>query len=991
MSSPKNAPSRPLNPDERQREAIEHLHGPMLVLAGAGTGKTTVLTRRIARLIEEGHARPDEILALTYTDNAAAEMRDRVKAELGHTDISALQASTFHAYCNNLLIRTGKKFGVLDDKDLWIFLRKRIRDLRLNYFVRAANVSQFLEDLLNFMRRCHDELVAPEKYAGYVQRLERGELPIPRVTRSKDCANIGEEEVLERCREIARVFTTVEHMLAEQNLGTFGHMMTKAYGLLQQDSGLLARERRHARFILIDEFQDANFAQVKILELLAGDQRNVFAVGDPDQSIYQFRGASSEAFGLFRRHFHGAKLLVLGKNRRSITPILKCAFALIQKNPPVFPPGDAVSYKRTPLVSARDEAADGEVPTNGGASLPRAPVSAVTWRDRALEASDVVTSIRQKQRQLRCEWKDFAVLYRNHLNRDDVVKELAIRGIPFAIENMDVLDTPQVRDLLACLGAVVSPSDGASVFRVAALPQFSIDPEKLRSAMRSAAKESTLASILPQIPNGPMVLQSLEDARQEIQRLKVKSRAALQILVDRFFLDRGSPLLNAVLEFVTAWEKKPVTATGEIGELLEYLEYFREARGVIPMTSQEENAVRLMTAHGVKGLEFNHVYIIRANSNSFPCAYHEPLVEFPPELRDPDSMALEEGKALHEQEERRLFYVAITRARDSLTIYAKQGTGKDATPAGFLRDLLKDASVKSYLVRRDAKPFQVDLFAGEELATISPSKTAAWLELAPCTDLNAKLSATAVEAYEVCPLQFKLEREWRIPREVPAAMQYGAAMHRVLRTYYDAVRFARTISDDEVIQLFLDDLAGARLEDQYQYELYQKQGIGQLRDFLSLARQAAQPQVLNTEQWFSIHIGEATVNGRVDRMDQTSPGRVAIVDYKTGKPRSQEDADESLQLSIYALAAEKTWGVTADRLMFYNLEDNSSVYTTRSERQLEEARTKVEDVAQKIAAGKFPAKTGFHCSMCPYRNLCPATEKQLYMVQPVKKAVGRAN
>ena len=161
------------------------------------------------------------------------------------------------------------------------------------------------------------------------------------------------------------------------------------------------------------------------------------------------------------------------------------------------------------------------------------------------------------------------------------------------VENMDVLDTPQVRDLLACLGAVVSPSDGASLFRVAALPQFSIDPEKLRSGMRSAAKESTLASILPQIPNGSMVLQSLEGARQEIQRLKAKSRAALQVLIDRFFLDRSSPLLKAVLEFVAAWEKKPVTTTGEIGELLEYLEYFREARGIVPMTTQEENAVRI--------------------------------------------------------------------------------------------------------------------------------------------------------------------------------------------------------------------------------------------------------------------------------------------------------------------------------------------------------------------------------------------------------------
>jgi superfamily I DNA/RNA helicase len=260
---------RPFQPDEHQRQAIEHVHGPMLVVAGAGTGKTTVLIRRIVRLIRENHARADSILALTYTDNAAAEMRERIAAEL-HATSSRLQVSTFHAYCNNLLIRNGKQFGVLDDKDLWIFLRRRIRELRLNYFVRAANVTKFLDDLLDFIRRCHDELVGPDKYAEYVRRLERGELPIPRVCKSKDVDSLTDDEVLGRCREIAGVFSKVEEMLAAENLGTFGHMITRAYDLLMKEPHLLAREREHARFILIDEFQDANFAQVKLLQRLAG-------------------------------------------------------------------------------------------------------------------------------------------------------------------------------------------------------------------------------------------------------------------------------------------------------------------------------------------------------------------------------------------------------------------------------------------------------------------------------------------------------------------------------------------------------------------------------------------------------------------------------------------------------------------------------------------------------------------------------------------------
>src|SRR6266568_7398775 len=259
--------SRPASfiPDDRQCEAIEHVHGPMLVVAGAGTGKTSVLTHRIERLVKEGHAQPQEILALTYTVNAAREMRDRVGKLLGGRDVNA---ATFHDYCLDMLKRVHKDFGVLDDKDLWIYLRRRIRELRLEHYIRAANVAQFLNDLLEFVSRCHDELVTPEKYEQYVDRLERKEVPIPRVAKSKNV--LDDAEVLGRCREIARVFTTMERWLRDENLGTFGHMITRAHALLHSDETVLAAARGRARFILADEFQDANFAQIQILARLAG-------------------------------------------------------------------------------------------------------------------------------------------------------------------------------------------------------------------------------------------------------------------------------------------------------------------------------------------------------------------------------------------------------------------------------------------------------------------------------------------------------------------------------------------------------------------------------------------------------------------------------------------------------------------------------------------------------------------------------------------------
>jgi DNA helicase II / ATP-dependent DNA helicase PcrA len=964
-------------PDDRQREAVEHVRGPMLVVAGAGTGKTSVLIHRIARLVEQRHANPEQVLALTYTVAAAGEMRDRVHSLLG----KPIHSATFHDYCLDLLTRAGKKFGVLDEQDLWIFLRKRIHQLHLQHYVRAANVGQFLKDLLGFLSRCHDELVTPERYAEYVARLERGETPVPRVAKSKD--QLSDEEVIGRCQEIARVFATTERWLREENLGTFSHMITRAHELLANDENLRAVERDRARFILVDEFQDANFAQVKILALLAGTEANIFGVGDPDQAIYRFRGASSAAFQLFRRHFPQTKVVVLGRNQRSTTPILRCAFALVDKNPPVFGAGDSLAYRRTPLQSAREEEAKKEDKT-----LPTFPVEAISFGGKDAEAPDVAGLIEETRRRLRCRWKDFGVLYRLHSHRDDVVHQLADREIPFSIENMDVSDTPEVRDLFACVAVVVDPGSDASLFRVAALPQFNVDPEQLRAALRAIAKDSKegvvvpLAAVLGEVAGGRAVLESVRQARDEVSRKQAKTRAALQLIGKQFGLDLNSAILQAALKFAAEWEKKPKTETKELGEWIEYLNYFREAGGVIPMTSNDdEDAVRLMTAHGAKGLEFAHVFILRATRPSFPASYRETLVEFPQELRDPDSAAGGDDKALNDQEERRLFYVAMTRARDSLHIYGKQGIGQhDKTPPGFMRELISNPGLQPWLRARPAIPSQpelIEIAAAADAAYPESSRLAAWLALPVIEGLHARLSATAVETYETCPLQFKFEREWKLSRQVHAAMQYGAAMHRVLRTYYDSARLGRPKSEDELMQLFRDDPGMSGIPDDYQRGLYLKQGQQQLRDFMAGTRSAPTPEVLHTEEWFDLQIAGTKVAGRIDRMDRTADGGVAIVDYKTGKARSQEDADESLQLSIYAMAAREKWGYRVGALVFHNLEGNVSVFSRRTEFQLEEARGRVLAAARGIAAGDFEPKVGFHCSFCAFRGLCPAQEKRV--------------
>ncbi len=956
----------------------------MLVVAGAGTGKTSVLTYRVARLVGEGHAEPGEILALTYTVNAAKEMQQRVRSLLGGKEI---QATTFHDYCLGLLKGADRKFGVLDEKDVWIYLRRRLRELNLEHYIRAASPAQFLNDLLEFVSRCHDELVTPERYQQYVERLERGEVPMPRVVKSKNV--LEDSEVLGRCREIARVFSTMERWLEEKNLGTFSHMITRAYALLHDDDKALADARSRARFILADEFQDANFAQIKILSRLAGPEANVFAVGDPDQSIYRFRGASSEAFELFQRHFPATKLVALEKNRRSTTPILRTAFALINENPPVFAKnaGGTLSYSRMPLQSAREEAA-----LAAGTQLPSPHVKVITLTTKDSEGPELVSFVREAQRKAKCRWSDFGILYRINSHRDDVVDQLAEAGIPFVIESMDISDTPEVRDLFACVNAIVTGGDDVSLVRVAGLPRFHVDPEQLRQVLRAIARDNrerqvvSLSSALDRVEGGAEVVATVAKVRDQIRERKASARAAIEIIVKQFALDTASPILQAALRFVEEWEKKEVNPSIDLAELVDYLAYFREAGGVIPMQSNEtEDAVRLMTVHSAKGLEFPHVFILRANPPSFPSSYRETLVAFPRELRDPDSVTESDDETLHKEEERRLFYVAMTRARDSLQIYAREGTGKlDKTPAGFMRELVKNHALEPWLRSAPASGSQakLEMFATASVLYPAESQTNRWFELPALEGLHGRLSASAVETYNRCGLQFKLERDWRIPRKPAAAMQFGAAMHRVLKTYFDSLRAGRPKTDAELIAIFRQDLADAKIQEAYQHELYEKQGMLQLGDFLVAAQSIPAGQVLHTEEWFEIKIGETVVAGRIDRIDARPDGSVAILDYKTGKARDVKSADESLQLSLYAIAAQDKWNYRVGALMFYNLEVNAPVITTRSEAQLLAARKCVEEAAKGIAEGKFDAKPGMHCNFCAYRSLCPEKEKRIPQRMP---------
>ncbi len=1054
---------RKFEPNPEQTKAIEHVSGPMLVVAGAGTGKTTVLAERYARLMATGHARAGEILAVTYTEEATKHLRakiiERLRANGITFDPDELRVSTFHAYCFGLLECAGRGFRVLDQQDYWIYLRRQLDKLPLKLYLPPRDPGEFLAALLGFFSRCQDELVDARKYAAYVEGLcasaqpsqahpspmagERvghptdphlpktgrcgapsssgvSNVPLPRVLPAKKDEALSTEEKLKRCREIAAVFAAVEGMLARDGLGTYGDMISGAVRLLREDGGLRQREQQRTRFLLMDEFQDANVAQIELAKQLGGTERNVFAVGDPDQAIYRFRGASSAAFEEFLKRFPDAAGVVIKENQRCTWKILRCAYAIIRANPEVdCSVAKGVEFRREELVAAREKQTQtSKIGSSGaalrvGSPLP-APVEVVVHGGREEEAADIAKEIRAARQAGYAG--SMAVLYRSHKHRLEVMRELATEGVPFVVRGADALETPEARDLVAALGAVASLGNSEDLFRVSALPIFGVDAMAVREELARSRGETSYTSLLRRVPGGERVMTAVEGARTFAAAHDWRAETVCDYVIREFGFCEPHPSQNQARvghprarvghpeqfglwephpsqdqarvshpglwefrQFVSKWHERPITSTGTVQEFIEYLGLFREAGGTLPMPGPEaeDGAVQLMTVHSAKGLEFDRVFVVRVGSASFPPSYREEMFEFPAALRE--MAAPGDTKTLHGQEERRLFYVAMTRARDILSVHAKRGTGKkDPSPPGYGRELLQAADCRGALVQRMARPFTATIHA-----SAPASGVAAWLSLAPSLRVDRPLSATTIDAYATCPLKYKLMVDWRVPGPVSAALIYGNVMHTVLRDYNQALQAGRPRTEGEVLALFQQEMAAAKFEESLQQRLYAEQGAKQLLAFLAAQDTGqrpvphAAPTILHVETDFSIRIAGVPVKGRMDRVDRDARGLVRVIDYKTGSAYTQEKANDSLQLTLYALAARQAWALDPAELVIYNLEDNSEVVTFRDAADFAAVEEQVTSVAEGIRRREFEAREGFHCQWCEYRGMCPAKEQAL--------------
>jgi DNA helicase-2/ATP-dependent DNA helicase PcrA len=973
-----------LEPNEAQRRAITHGDGPLLVIAGAGTGKTRVITERIRHLLEsDASLLGENILGLTFTKKAAGEMKARVVKAAGERGKDVILA-TFHSFCETILKEVDPNRLALEEVDHWILLRRNLARLKLEKYRRLAEPGQFLSDFVKFFSRCQDELISCDDYQAFADQLA-AELEQEKSVLDEDTGKERAEQVALQ-QEISRAYRASEDILREKRAIAINGLIPQAVALLKSDAKRRRQLQQRFKHILVDEFQDTNIAQLELLHLLSADSRSVVVVGDNDQAIYRFRGASFGSFKLFLQRFakwqegddSAQYRVALTENYRSTPNILRVATQAISMN-------EISSEFPKKFLQANHP--EGE------------KIRVVELDSPESEASWVASEL-ERLRKIGRRWSNFAVLYRQHAHRDHLVEELARRKIPFVITRLSILDHPLVRDILAYLQLIAFPYDDIACARVLAAPAWHLHAEDLvRLVERASKKRNTAIWDVLQAPQGQLPFDPSHGASKELldflgaQRKSMRRRTAREILGDLVeWLEipqrtgtQDRKYANRLAQFLGEWE--PKSETRGLPEFLEYLDFFVQANGVVSLEDDEPgDAVQLMTVHGAKGLEFPHVFLLRVNSHAFPARERAPLFEFPLRLMKEE---LPQGD-FHIQEERRLFYVALTRAQERLTITTV--TEKKNKVPVFIEDILMDPELRKRDILHLApkvkietperlvpeKDRQNELFPASETPPKIFSRVARWAdEFHPPSPEPLKLSSSALDLYRKCPQQYAFRYLWSLKEGPRGTLTFGSVMHTTIRRFMEQLRKGSKLPFDELQRIYETEWNSAGYEDDYQEAEYKKDGMEQLKTFHS-SMLAETPNVLEQEKAFELALeNDVILTGRMDQVNGLGRNEVEIVDYKTGKPKKEADARKSLQLSVYALAAKEIFEWNPVRLSLYHLQNNSIQTTTRDAKQLDDAETLIQETAADIRAQEFSPCPGFNCRSCAYKLICPAHEESL--------------
>ncbi|MDD4953701.1 MAG: ATP-dependent DNA helicase [Candidatus Omnitrophica bacterium] len=956
--------------NREQEEAVTYKQGPLLIIAGAGTGKTRVITRRIAWLISQGLAKTGEILALTFTDKAANQMQERVDVLVpyGYTDI---WISTFHAFGDRLLRENAlvagldPDFKVLTQAEAAVFFREHLFEFQLSYFRPLSDPTRFIEALISFFSRAKDEDISPREYLKYAQDLSI------KAKESPDDAALQEEA--SQCMELGFAYVKYQELLAKEGLLDFGNQFYLTLQLLRQHPLILKKYQEKFKYILIDEFQDTNYAQYQLARLLSGSNRNITATADDDQSIFRFRGAAYSNLLSFIRDFPEAKKVSIIQNYRSCQPILDAAYRLIQHNNPERFEVKAGIDKH--LVAIEKE---------GGAPKH------LHFDTNSTEADQVASIIKDKVKSGTHKFNDFAILVRANSDAEAYLQALNMIGVPWQFSgNQGLYAREEVKLCINFLRFIANPSDSMSLYYLSSSEVYKLSLSDLTLCAHYARRRNkALYLVLKNLKDIPELSDVSQDSREKIENILADAEKFLQtarqdttgrllyafltqtgylkILAGNQNLENEAKIKNLAKFFGHVRDFELVAKEDRVTFFVNYLNLLIEA-GDDPPTVEadlDSDAVNVLTIHKAKGLEFRVVFLVSLVQGKFPWPHRPHPLEIPDILI---KEALPTGD-FHIQEERRLFYVGMTRAKEELYFTSAQDYGGKRlrrVSAFVLEALGKPPEPK------DKKKSS----ALEAIERFAPKKESP--KAKPTGVLSEKLinlSYYQIDDYLTCPLKYKYVNILRVPIMEHHTVIYGRAMHEAVTKYFQFKMAGKQMEAGDLISAFEDSFDPQGFLDEKHQEERSRVGKQALIKFFNEER-ARDSKPLYIEKEFSFLWEGNKISGRFDRVDQRQDG-VVIMDFKTSEVKAQKDADkrakESLQLKLYALAYQNIFGLLPKSVELYFLESGITGSARVGGEELEEVRRDIKEVSEGIRAQGFPARpTYMACTYCAYNQICP--------------------
>ncbi|GER87236.1 DNA helicase [Dictyobacter vulcani] len=980
--------------DEFQQAAIETTT-PALIVAGPGSGKTSTLIGRVDYLVRVQNIAPQHILALTFSRKATTEMEERLQQLLSDSEYAMPKVSTFHAFCAELLRRHGSLVGLrsdftlIDEAEGYDILLRQANALRLRHYGPLPAPTRYFPDILKAISRAKDELTSPEEYA----RLAQSELALA----SDEKSLIKAQQDM----EIAQAYTLYQQELQRRGDSDYGGLLISAIQLLEEHSDVLAELQQTFEQILVDEFQDVNRASGVLLRVLAGEARRVWVVGDANQAIYGFRGASPANISQFEQDFPEARVLPLSRNYRSRPDLVALAEA----------------FRCQQLEQGQDVGKNEPVRL----THPDTYVTIATAPDGNSEVAGLIADIQQKHAQ-GYAYRDMAILCRRRSLVKKITNALIQANIP-VIEQGGMLDRDYVKNVLALPLLMIDPSS-MGLMRAALQPEHPLSQQDIEALLLAAREPGSSPRLLLMTGEAPLEM-SVEGRRallhlsQILQSLlrttNIWSLLAQYLLIEtsliRNLLAHPEHKQNSIqladyrqlLQLARHYDQQQLlhqqlarqehqktegTPEQEVGDSSPTIPIEEQARGFLQYirllallrqdnANRQENTessaepidtISVMTIHASKGLEFPVVYMPELMERRFPAQrQHSPVTP-------PEGM-LASAINSHEVAESCLFYVGVTRARDQLVLSYSERYKTQAYKRSLYLDTLEAGLPEERIVKRYWQPAATTIQEDEPESLVAPGAQPGLDFIAAMR--SPTLSASAVENYMRCPRQYAygsiyhFEDEpngYRLFRQ--ATQKTEEILHRELGGAQDLTQLP---TQKEIQQLYTQhwqDLGGDNDPFSSMYEEHGHEVVESIRRTLTTQEELD----WNLRSGYNIDVAGTNIHVRVDRVEsanEQSPQPVRFVRTSYGSSKSKPEA--KVKDLFYTLAYRQQYPGQNVELHSHNMSTGESVPITIGSRKEKNLYQKIEQAVKGLENNEYPARPEDQqgCPKCPFFFICP--------------------